>query len=214
MKRGKRRTIGIFATLAISVLLDAGASAQSASDWSRCVGREGTVIDNIIEGCTAVIQASKDPPQKLATAFDNRGVAYRRKGEYDRALQDYDQAISLNPGSAYPYNNRGIIYRIKGDYDRAISDYDEAIWLKSGDFPAAFYNRALAYTDKREYGHALRDFEVVMGFNAKNALALYARGMTLLKKGDADAGKADIAAAKELNPNVAEQFDQSEMPVR
>jgi tetratricopeptide (TPR) repeat protein len=54
-------------------------------------------------------------------------------------------------------SNRGIIYRIKGDYDRAISDYDEAIWLKSGYFPAAFYNRALAHTDKREYGHALRD---------------------------------------------------------
>jgi hypothetical protein len=25
-----------------------------------------------------------------------------------------------------------------------------------------------------------------------------------------DAGKADIAAAKEINPNVGEQFDQSE----
>jgi tetratricopeptide (TPR) repeat protein len=53
----------------------------------------------------------------------------------------------------------GIIYRIKGDYDRAIADYDEAIWLKSGDFPAAFYNRALAHADKREYDLALTDFD-------------------------------------------------------
>ncbi len=62
----------------------------------------------------------------MATAFDNRGVAYKLKGEYDRALPDYEEAIRLNPNSAKPYNNRGIIYRIKGDYDRAIADYDEA----------------------------------------------------------------------------------------
>ena len=147
----------------------------------------------------------------MATAFDNRGVAYRRKGEYDRALQDYEQAIQLNPDNANAYNNRGIIYRIKGDYERAIADYGEAIWLKSGNFPAAFYNRALAYADKGEYDQALTDFDVVMRFNAKNALALYARGLTLQKKGDAEAGKADIAAAKVINPDIAEQFDHSEI---
>ena len=101
---------------------------------------------------------------------------------------------------------RGIIYQIKGDYDRAIADYDEAIWLRNGDYPAAFYNRALAYADKGEYEHSLADFDVVLRFNAKNALALYARGLTLLKKGDAEAGAADIAAAKSIKPNIAEQF--------
>ena len=53
-----------------------------------------------------------------------------------------------------------------------------------------------------------------MRFDAKNALALYARGLTLLKRGDAEAGKADIAAAKAINPNFGEQFDHSESTVR
>jgi tetratricopeptide (TPR) repeat protein len=214
MKQKTRRTLSISAILAITVPYNAGVLAQSPRDWNQCIGREGAIVDVVIEGCTAVIQAGQDPPQKLATAFDNRGVAYRLKGEYDRALQDYEQAIRLNPNSAYPYNNRGIIYRIKGDYDRAIADYDEAIWLKSGDYPAAFYNRALAYTDKGEYDHALRDFDVVMRFDANNALALYARGLTLLKKGDAEAGRTDIAAAKAINPNIAEQYNNSESAVR
>jgi tetratricopeptide (TPR) repeat protein len=178
------------------------------------MGREGPIVDVVIEGCTAVIQSGRSPPQRLATAFDNRGVAYRLKGEYEHALQDYVQAIRLNPDNANAYNNRGIIYRIKGDYDRAIADYDEAIWLKNGDFPAAFYNRALAYSDKSEYEHSLADFDVVMRYDAKNALALYARGLTLLKKGDLEAGRADIAAAKAINPNIVEQFDRSESPLR
>jgi tetratricopeptide (TPR) repeat protein len=97
----------------------------------------------VIDGCTAIIHAGQEPREKLATAFDNRGVAYRRKGEYDRALQDYEQAIQLNPSNA-----------------------------------------------------------------------LYARGLTLLRKGDTEAGKDDISATKAINPNIAEQFDHSETPSR
>ena len=78
------------------------------------------------------------------------------------------------------------------------------------DFPAAFYNRAVAYFYQHEYERALADLEVVLRFDKSNALALYARGMTLLKKGDADAGEADITAAKAINPDIAEQFDTSQ----
>ena len=170
-------------------LLPAAASAQSSTYWSQCLGRESFIVDAVIDGCTAVIRSGHEPLEKLATAFDNRGVAYRLKGEYDRALQDYQQALQLNPSNANAYNNRGIIYRIKGEYGRAIADYDEAIWLRKGDFPAAYYNRALAYADKGVFEQSLRDFDVVMRFDPKNALAMYARGLTLLKKGDIVAGK-------------------------
>jgi tetratricopeptide (TPR) repeat protein len=95
------------------------------------------------------------------------------------------------------------------DYDRAIADYDEAIWLKR-DFVAAYYNRALAYSDKGEYDKALTDFGVVVQFNSRNSLALYARGLTFLKKGNADAANADIDAARTINPNIAKEFDQSQ----
>ena len=196
---------------ACAMLLPSAASPQSSTYWSQCLGRD---VNAVIDGCTAVIRSGHEPLEKLATAFDNRGVAYRLKGEYDRALQDYEQAIQLNPSNANAYNNRGIIYRIKGEYGRAIADYDEAIWLKKGDFPAAYYNRALAYADKGDYEQSLRDFDVVMRFNPKNALALYARGLTLLKKGDIDAGKNEISAAKAINPNIAEQFDHSVSPSR
>ncbi len=188
--------------------------AQNHGEWLKCLGLEGTNLDTVIDGCTALIQSGQEPPKKLATAFDNRGVAYKIKGQYDRALRDYEQAIRLNPSNANAYNNRGVIYRIKAEYDHAIADYDEAIWLKNGDFPAAYYNRALAYADKGEYEQSLSDFDVVLRINPRNALALYARGLTLLKKGGTEAGKIDISAAEAINANVAEQFDHSESPTR
>ena len=61
--------------------------------------------------------------------------------EYDRAIQDYDQAIRLNPNYASAFNNRGLAYVNKGDNDRAIQDYDQAIKLNPND-TVAIKNRA------------------------------------------------------------------------
>ena len=93
MKHKLQQILTIFAVLAISLLFNAASLAQSPMEWKQCLGLEGPIVDTVIDGCTAIIQSGREPRERLATAFDNRGVAYRRKGEYDRALQDYEQAI-------------------------------------------------------------------------------------------------------------------------
>src|SRR4029077_19011344 len=99
MNHKVQQILSIFAVLAISLFLKAAPLAQSPMEWKQCLGLEGPIVDTVIDGCTAIIQSGQEPREKLATAFDNRGVAYRRKGEYDRALQDYEQAIPLNPSN-------------------------------------------------------------------------------------------------------------------
>jgi tetratricopeptide (TPR) repeat protein len=196
--------------LALLTFMPNMAVAQISKEWSQCSGREGAIADLIIDGCSGVIRAGQDSANRLATAFNNRGVAHKFKGEYDLALEDYDQAILLKPSFANAYNNRGVLYRLKRDYDHAITDYDEAIWLDSN-VPAFFYNRAIAYADKEDYGPAIADFDAVLRFNPKNALGLYGRGVARMKNGDAQNGSADIAAAKELNPNVVQEYEHSGM---
>jgi tetratricopeptide (TPR) repeat protein len=56
-----------------------------------------------------------------AGAFVNRGRAYADKGEPDRAIEDLDQTIRLNPNLAEAFFNRGNAYDSKGQYDRAIN---------------------------------------------------------------------------------------------
>ena len=50
-------------------------------------------------------QATRLDP-KFAYAYMNRGLAYGRKGECDRALADLDQAIRLDPKLSMAYSNR------------------------------------------------------------------------------------------------------------
>ncbi len=69
------------------------------------------------------------------------GVAYTHKGEYDRAIDDYNKAIEINPKNSMAYNNRGFVYDIhKGEYDKAINDYNKAIEINPKD--------DMAYTDR------------------------------------------------------------------
>jgi len=64
-----------------------------------------------------------------AKAYVNRGAAYRKKGNYDRAIADFNKAIELDPGCAEAYHNRGVAYRRKGEHKRAIADLNKAMKL-------------------------------------------------------------------------------------
>jgi tetratricopeptide (TPR) repeat protein len=85
--------------------------------------------DTRIAACTAIIQAPVvdlmgrlhvgKASENLSVAYNNRGDAYYKKGDYDRAIQDFSEAIRLSPSFGY-YRERGIAYNEKGDYDQAI----------------------------------------------------------------------------------------------
>jgi Flp pilus assembly protein TadD len=45
-------------------------------------------------------------------AFIDRGVAYADLKQFEKAIQDYNQAIELNPKDARAFNNRGVVYAV------------------------------------------------------------------------------------------------------
>ena len=47
-------------------------------------------------------------------------------GQYERAIQDYDEAIRLNPQYVYAYNNRGLTYQSLGKVEEAERDFQKA----------------------------------------------------------------------------------------
>jgi tetratricopeptide (TPR) repeat protein len=110
-------------TLAISVTWPASASADDQRD---CISNDP---DRMIRGCTAIVDDGRETTEILASAYNNRGLAYRHKGEYDRAIGDYDQAIKLNPSYAFAYSNRAWAYLKWGKASEALSDANHALKL-------------------------------------------------------------------------------------
>ncbi len=95
-------------------------------------------------------------------AYNNRGLAQQAKGEYDRAIADFDQALKLNPVSAQTseiLDNRGLAYRAIGAYDEAIADFSEAIEQDSFALHPAYYDhRGVTYWYAEDYDKAIADF--------------------------------------------------------
>jgi len=66
----------------------------------------------------------------------------------------------------------------------------------------AFYNRALAYENKKEYTRAIADYDEAVRLNPNDADALLYRGLDKQRMGDWAGGEADVAAAKRINPDI------------
>ena len=120
------------------------------------------------------------------TAVSTRGI----RGEYDRAIADFDKAIRLDPNNAEFYYKRGTAFINKGDYDRAIADYDQAIRLKPT--TSAYGSRALAYSSKGEYDRAIADCDQALKLDPNNDTAYNNRAFASIKKGDYDRALADL----------------------
>jgi tetratricopeptide (TPR) repeat protein len=96
--------------------------AQLALDFEDYPGAE--------EHLRKILQAGG----KSAAAHLNLGIAYKGQGQYDKAMQEYDEAEKLDPKLAAIYLNRAIIlHRAKDAPERALELYKRYISLAGGE---------------------------------------------------------------------------------
>jgi lipoprotein NlpI len=178
------------------------ARAQTLDETENRMHCQDPKADIRIAGCTAVIQSGKETHEALAVAFYNRGNAFKAKGEYDRAIQDYGQAIRLNPNYAAAFNNRGTAYNLKKQYKRAIWNFDQAIVLDPK-LELSFENRGNAYNFEGEHERAIKDFDHAVSLNPNSASAFSNRAFNYLMMRKFDSAIADYDVALKLSPENA-----------
>ena len=76
----------------------------------------------------------------LVRPYNSRANAYTQKGEYQRAIKDYDVAIERNADVAEPYYNRGMTLLTLKDWNKAKSDLITATELEKNIVPENFSN--------------------------------------------------------------------------
>ena len=66
-----------------------------------------------------------------ADACNTRGNRYLELRQLNRAIEEFDEAIRLDPKYAVAYGNRAIAYKLQGNKAKAISDFEKFITLTS-----------------------------------------------------------------------------------
>lgn len=193
--------LGLSLALAIS-LWAAPAAAQRGP--GVCAGEGGVTMSLRIKACNAIIKAGRATPHDLAVAYNNRGGAFYYGGQPERAIEDYNQAIKLDPDFAHAYNNRCWAGAVLGQTEQAVDDCSRVLRLYN--IANTFENRAFAYLKMGQFDRAIADYETGLRLDPPNkADFLYGRGVARIKKGDAG-GQADVDAAKALDPKIVERF--------
>lgn len=94
--------------------------------------------------------------ENLAVIYNNRGIAYWSKGDLDKAISSYDEAIRIQPNYVEAYHNRAMAYNDGDRSEQAIKDYDTAIRLQPDD-AFAYENRGRAKLHVGQLGPAVDD---------------------------------------------------------
>lgn len=141
-------------------VLGATAMAQSNEDARKCAEIDNNP-DLAIEHCTKAISSGQLAERPLSVTHFNRGNAFLQKGDFDKAIVDYDAAIKLDPQYAPAYRNRGGAWFAKGEADRSLADLDAAIARDPRSAPS-FYNRARLLLLKGEFSRAVTDLDAAL----------------------------------------------------
>ncbi|XP_066453033.1 tetratricopeptide repeat protein 32 isoform X2 [Eleutherodactylus coqui] len=83
------------------------------------------LYDRVIESC----EQSRCSTEELSTAYNNRGQIKYFRVDFYEAMDDYTDAIRVNPKFEVPYYNRGVILYRLGFFDEAIKDFQKVLEL-------------------------------------------------------------------------------------
>ncbi|HKU06149.1 MAG TPA: tetratricopeptide repeat protein, partial [Bradyrhizobium sp.] len=189
----------LFSALALAATAGT-AQARGGSDWRDCNGRD---VDVRISACSRIIdQGAGRNTTMRAGAFNNRGIAYFSKGEFDRAIRDFDEAIAAKPNNPVLHHNRGMALYNKGDNEGAIRSYEEAISIQPR-YAIAHNDRANVYFRMKEYDKAISGYDDAIRLQPRDGVLYANRGNTYRMKGDYDRALRDFDDAIRLNPREA-----------
>ena len=164
--------------------------------------------DETVASLTRELAADPDNAKLLHA----RGRAWRRINENEKAIVDYDRALSLGMRTASLRNDMGVAWWHRGDAKRALAEFDVALALDP-DHSLALINRGDWYERSEQLDRAAADFarviEVQTGIlrqRPNDLAALTMRGAAANRGGRLDEALADLNYAATLPGVTAKVF--------
>jgi len=141
-------------------------------------------------------------------SFVRAGNELFRHGDADNAIQEYQNALDLNPNNAEARRQMGfLLYNVKKQYDQGMTHYRKALALTPDD-PRIHHDLGMALLHQQQFhsaaahlSRALRDMPTGLGEQYQPANIHYNLGLALCYDGHADPAVAHLSEAVRLEPD-------------
>lgn len=130
-------------------------------------------------------------------------LAYMERGDYGRAVAEYQKAIELDPLDSWARSNLGTAYLKTGRAAEAITEYRRAATLKPEFFEPRF-NLAGVYFKLGRLDEAVVRYKEAFRLEPWNSEVLFQIAKTYFKRGDFDLACNAFRQTLSLNPGHAE----------
>lgn len=154
----------------------------------------------IFAGCTTNYE-------KSSKTFNAMGYEYHKKGQYDKAIVEYNRALELNPQNFEAYVNRGNAYEAKGAHEDAIADYNRAIEINPN-YGGAYMNKGVVYARMGQYDQAISNISKGIDIDPKNGEMYFNRAVTYFHNNEYDKAWDDVNKAQNLGWEIHPGFLQ------
>ena len=135
------------------------------------------------------IRPQKKKDRKLKRHFA-AGRKFYNKRMYNRALQEFDQAVKIDSDNFRALYWRGRVYLKMGHYDKATADFKMVVELKP-DYARPYHNLGWLSYQKGKYEESIQYLNKAIELEPNNGWAYYTRGRSHFKKGDLQSALRD-----------------------
>ena len=174
---------------------DARAWCDRAYTWTAMKELDKARLD-----CRSSLQA--DP--HYAKAYGVLGNINWISGDTNDALNDFDQALSLDPNDATLWYNRGLYY-FQRDSGKCVIDMTQAIRL-ARNYEDPYYIRGNVYLDQQHFDEAIQDYSEAIRIDPDRGNLYHQRGYAYQKSGKLDQAIADFTSAIRLKPQSDKEY--------
>ena len=143
--------------------------SKAIDELRQCVDPQ-RLPEERVEHCTGALRAGTLDAVQTANAHYHSGLASLAMGNQEKAIEEFDQVLRIEPEMAKAYNGRGIARTQHGDLDRAIADYDQALRIEPK-LAYVYANRGSAWLGKKDHDKALADFNLALQLEPQSAWA-------------------------------------------
>lgn len=182
-------------------------------------------FSSIIENCERVLaepttdETIKYAKQLAAWSYNRRGELYaqqaaalidkgddRKANELDAlALDDFQQAITLDDTKWKAFHNRGVSLGLHGKFEEAIADFDVALKLRP-DHVNAWFNRGEILSQLGRFDEAIGDYTQALKYKADDHGSLCGRAAARRQLGKYNEALKDISDALRIQADYAPAY--------